>query len=59
MSEDDWKSNAAKLLKQYELMLVDAVNHHGYDGNDDPDQQPQWSYYGALLYSITLLTTIG
>jgi len=36
------------------------VKERGWDGNDDTDEaQLQWSFAGALLYAVTVTTTIG
>ena len=45
-------------------MTCDQVKTDGYDGKEavegDVVQEPsQWSLSGALLYSVTIITTIG
>jgi len=37
-----------------------AVKENGWDGNDDTEEAAQqWSFAGALLYALTIITTIG
>lgn len=55
--EINWTERAAAALRNFEVTLVRAVRKEGYDGQDDPPLQ--WSFSGALLYSIIVITTIG
>ena len=37
-----------------------AVKENGWDGKDDTVvAAQQWSFAGALLYAVTVITTIG
>ncbi len=39
--------------------MVKATKVEGYDGKEVDDAERQWSVSGSLLYSITVITTIG
>ena len=47
----------ARVLTEFQTKVTEAVKEHGWDGKDGTDVQ--WSYAGALLYAVTVITTIG
>ena len=48
------------IFGSFQREVRDAVKNQGWDGNDDMDEtQLQWSFAGALLYAVTVTTTIG
>lgn len=53
----NWSSEVEFIIKQYQEEVVIAEGQ-GFDGNDIPED-PWKSFTGALLYSITVITTIG
>ncbi|KAF4518697.1 hypothetical protein B566_EDAN013716 [Ephemera danica] len=61
-SEDEWKTKVLHELVQYQRQVIKAQGL-GYDGNDDVGEESssskQWSFSGAFLYSLTVITTIG
>ena len=46
-------------LRKFETNVVAATKVEGYDGKELLDADRQWSFSGALLYSVTVITTIG
>lgn len=54
-----WAIKAGALLKAFETEVVKATKVEGYDGKEVDDVERQWSVSGSLLYSITVITTIG
>lgn len=49
-----WKKLAEDRVKEFEEKIIDAVQKDGYSLSEE-----QWSFSGALLYSVTVITTIG
>jgi len=44
----------------FQRLIVHAVKTDSWDGNDGVNRTSlQWSYPGALLYAVTVITTIG
>lgn len=54
-SEADYKNFLNKELKLYQREMVRFIER-GYDGENYADK---WSFAGAFLYSLTVITTIG
>ena len=49
-----------QIFLEFQKKVTDAVKEMGWDGTDATEQVPlQWSFPGALLYAITVITTIG
>ncbi|KZC12408.1 TWiK family of potassium channels protein 18 [Dufourea novaeangliae] len=55
MKEDDWKSMARKKLMEFEEQLHTAheAGLHSYSG------QRSWTFLNAVVYCLTVITTIG
>ncbi|CAL1673521.1 unnamed protein product [Lasius platythorax] len=55
LREDDWKSMARKKLMEFEEQLHNAheAGLHSYSG------QKSWSFLNAVVYCLTVITTIG
>ena len=52
----NWTLKVSHLIQEYqERIILEA--RKGYEGSDIPD--PKWTFTGSLLYSITVITTIG
>ena len=45
-------------LEIMETLIVDMVNNHGYDGTKG-DWAYSWDFTNALLFTVTIMTTIG
>lgn len=54
--KDNWTRMVSDEVRKFQTELIAAVKD-GYDGKDGGSQQ--WSFSGAFLYSLTVITTIG
>lgn len=55
---ENWTHTAEQILENYTTIIYLATKKQGWDGKDGP-QELQWTFAGSLLYSITVITTIG
>lgn len=46
-----------KIFVDFQDNVAKAVKEKGWDGKDESGEQ--WSFPGALLYAVTVITTIG
>ena len=57
--EENYTIAAEKILVQFQKDVLEA-KQNGWDGSDiDETDKQQWSFAGSLLYSVTVITTIG
>jgi len=59
LDERNWTAFAEKLLDNLTREVFMATNNKGFDGSSDDSSAPRWNFAGALLYSVTVITTIG
>ncbi|XP_076363166.1 TWiK family of potassium channels protein 7-like [Tachypleus tridentatus] len=55
--KDNWTRLVTAEIKRFQAELIEAIKD-GYDGKELGAVQ-QWSFPGAFLYSLTVITTIG
>ncbi|XP_043250573.1 uncharacterized protein LOC122396337 [Colletes gigas] len=55
---ENWTDKALRELKNFESKLVWTMEKEGWDGREGEDEI-QWTFAGALFYSIVVITTIG
>lgn len=53
------KTVVRRRLYEYQKDILREVREFGYDGNDTDGGPLQWGMAGGLLYSLTVITTIG
>lgn len=58
LEEENFTLSVIQQLKQFESGLLKAMTKEGWDG-EESDSQVQWTFGGALFYSIIVITTIG
>ncbi len=55
---ENWTIIANRILQDYTKDVYIATKYKGWDGKDGL-ADVQWTFAGSLLYSITVITTIG
>ncbi|XP_076231226.1 potassium two pore domain channel subfamily K member galene [Calliopsis andreniformis] len=55
---ENWTDKAISELKNFENNLIWMMEKEGWDGREGEDDI-QWTFAGALFYSIVVITTIG
>lgn len=58
LEEENWTASALTKLENFERDILNSMKVHGWDGNEDLSKM-QWTFFGALFYSIIVITTIG
>jgi hypothetical protein len=58
LKEDTWTAKVKDRLKAFEQDLLRSMKSDGWDGTEE-ENVVQWSFAGALFYSIIVITTIG
>lgn len=58
LQEENFTGEVIIRLKEFESSLLKAMTKDGWDGDEDLDKV-QWTFTGALFYSIIVITTIG
>ena len=56
--KSNWTAMARQILEDYQRELVHQTKR-GYQGERLDDDSKQWNFPGAILYAITVITTIG
>lgn len=57
-NQTNWTSEVVDMLKDFENAILLEMKVRGWDGNESTDHI-QWTFTGALFYSIIVITTIG
>lgn len=53
----NWTSAVEKELKEFESQVVATIK--GSNKDSRKDDELHWTFSGALLYSVSIITTIG
>ncbi|XP_063622318.1 uncharacterized protein LOC134794435 [Cydia splendana] len=57
-NESNWTADVVDMLKDFENALLLEMKVRGWDGSESTTHI-QWTFTGALFYSIIVITTIG
>ncbi|CAO1434317.1 unnamed protein product [Diamesa hyperborea] len=58
LRQDNFTLETIKHLQEFENSILEAMKKNGWDGIESEDKI-QWTFSGALFYSIIVITTIG
>ncbi|KAL0266673.1 UNVERIFIED_CONTAM: hypothetical protein PYX00_009157 [Menopon gallinae] len=58
LRQENWTREVKEYLKNFETDLLTAMKKDGWDGTEE-QVVTQWTFAGALFYSIIVITTIG
>ncbi|XP_050525597.1 uncharacterized protein LOC126896679 isoform X2 [Daktulosphaira vitifoliae] len=58
LHQENFTANVTDRLLTFEKDLIFAIRRSGWDGEEDTEIR-QWTFTGALFYSIIVITTIG
>ncbi|XP_053604470.1 uncharacterized protein galene [Plodia interpunctella] len=58
LNQTNWTTEVVDMLKDFENAILLEMKVRGWDGNESTDHI-QWTFTGALFYSIIVITTIG
>ncbi|KAF5303260.1 hypothetical protein FQA39_LY09999 [Lamprigera yunnana] len=56
-NETFWKKYVLQELEEYQVTITQAIKN-GFDGTDSVQTNVPWSFPGAFLYALTVITTI-
>lgn len=60
MDKTNFTEEVGRIFLRFQKEVTVAVKDKGWDGKDTTDESSlQWSFAGALLYAVTVITTIG
>lgn len=60
LEEKEWIRQATDVIKDFERSIYKATSDLGWDGHtEEASGELNWSFTGSLLYSVTVITTIG
>ncbi|GFQ81390.1 TWiK family of potassium channels protein 7 [Trichonephila clavata] len=60
VTRDEWDARVYQELKDLDKFIVGVVKNFSYDGTmDENNWEREWTFGNGLLYSVTILTTIG
>ncbi|XP_043216956.1 TWiK family of potassium channels protein 7-like [Amphibalanus amphitrite] len=58
ISDKKWNRTVREQLKLLQAFTLDLAHNHGYDGTKG-DWSYSWNFPNALLFTVTIMTTIG
>ena len=57
--QENWTAGADLVLRHFQKDIFDFVTKEGWSGEEVVGGVPKWTFASSLLYSVTVITTIG